>query len=282
MLKTYYYLMKPGIIMGNLITTGGAFILASKGNINGWLFLQTLAGLSLVIASGCVFNNYMDRKLDQKMERTKNRPLATGLITGKSAIPFATLLGIGGLLVLLRYTNLLTAAIALTGFLVYVILYGILKCRTIHGTIIGSVAGAIPPVVGYCAVSNHLDAAASLLFIIMVLWQMPHFFAIAMYRFKDYSAASVPLLPIQKGARLAKIHMHCYIAAFTGAALLLTYFGYTGYAYLAIASLLGLGWLYLCYKGWKSESDTRWAHQMFRFSLVVITGLFIALSFDTV
>src|SRR5476651_1141745 len=111
------------------------------------------------------------------MERTKNRALVKGLISGRNAISFAIFLAILGNLTLLLYTNLLTVFVAGVGFFVYVVLYSLWKCRTIYGTAIGSVAGAIPPVVGYCAVSNHLDAGSLILFAMLVLWQMPHFFS---------------------------------------------------------------------------------------------------------
>ena len=140
------------------------------------------------MASACVFNNYIDRQVDKKMERTKNRALVTGLISGRNAILFATLLGLIGNLILFLYTNLLTVFVAGLGFFVYVVLYSLWKCRTIYGTAIGSIAGAVPPVVGYCAVSNHFDAGALILFAMMVLWQMPHFFAIALLHFDDYAA----------------------------------------------------------------------------------------------
>lgn len=282
MMKTYYYLTKPGIIMGNIVTTAGAFILGSRGHIDFGLFFATLFGLGLVIASACVVNNYTDREIDSKMERTKNRALVTGLISGKQALLFAALLGLSGLGTLVLFTNLLTAAVALFGFFVYVVLYAILKCRSIHGTLVGSVAGAVPPVVGYCAASNQFDLAAFLLFVILVLWQMPHFFSIAIYRFQDYSAALIPVLPVKKSPRIAKIHMQFYIVAFLLAALSLTLFGYTGYAYLMTALVLGVVWWILCIKGLTSDNDTIWAKGMFRFSLVVITLLFVALAMDGV
>ncbi len=280
MIKTYYMLTKPGIIMGNIITTVGGFALASKGHIDYWLLLTTLIGLSFVIASAGVFNNYLDQDSDEKMERTKNRPLVKRLITNQHAIRFATFLGLCGFLVLALYTNLLTVLITLTGFFVYVILYAICKYRSIHGTIIGSISGGVPPLVGYCAVSNRFDAGALILFLILVLWQMPHFFAIAMYRLDDYVAASIPVLPVKKGIYVTKIHMLIYIIAFMIAAQMLTLFRYTGYAYLAASVLLGLIWLGLCIKGFTSDNNQLWAHKMFLFSLVTITVLCLMLSID--
>jgi len=282
MIKTYYLLMKPGIIFGNLITTAGGFALASKGHFDLWLFIVTLVGLSCVIASACVCNNYIDRESDKKMERTKHRALVKGLISGQNAVMFAISLGITGFLALSIYTNLLTVLIALTGFLFYVILYSFGKYLSSFGTVIGSIAGAVPPVVGYCAVTNRIDAGALLLFLILILWQMPHFFAIAMYRFEDYVAASIPVLPVIKGMRTTKIHMLLYIIAFIPATLALTLCGYTGYTYLAVALLLGIAWLWLCVKGFKSTNDKLWARQMFLFSLVTITALCPLIAVDTI
>ncbi|MDR3623611.1 MAG: heme o synthase [Chlamydiales bacterium] len=276
----YYLLTKPGIIMGNLITVAAGFLLASRGTIDFGLFLATLLGLSCIIASACVFNNYIDRKIDKKMVRTKDRALAKGIISHKNAIVFAIALGLLGNLILSLYTNLLTVCITNIGFFTYVLLYSIWKRHTIYGTAIGSIAGAVPPVVGYCAVSNHFDIGAAILFFIMVLWQMPHFFSIAIYRLGDYTKASIPVLPVMRGINRTKFHMTIYIIGFIVAAILLTTFHYTGYAYLIIATLLGLLWLALCIRGFKCDNDQVWARSMFRLSLVVITALCITIPFD--
>jgi protoheme IX farnesyltransferase len=267
----YLVLAKPGIILGNIITTAGGFALASRGHFNWALFLETLLGLSFIIASACVFNNYIDRVADQKMQRTKHRPLATGSISDYSAILFGIALAVLGTLTLAYFTNALTVAVALFGFFVYVVIYSLLKQKTVHATLIGSLAGAAPPIVGYTAVMNHLDGGALLLYAVLVLWQMPHFYAIAMYRLSDYAAASTPVLPLVSGNHIAKIHMLLYIVAFFIPVSLLTYYGYTGYAYLAVSALVGLIWLKISFEGFKAENDAVWARQMFRFSLVVIT-----------
>lgn len=266
----YYLLTKPGIIFGNLLTVAAGFLLASKGRIDLGLFLATLIGLIFIIASACVFNNFIDCEIDKKMERTKKRALPAGLISGQNAIVFAVLLGIIGNAALYFYTNLLALMVADVGFLVYVLLYSFVKCRTIYATAIGSLAGAIPPVVGYCAVSGRLDMGAFILFAILVLWQMPHFFSIAAYRLDDYTSAALPVLPVQKGMFRTKVHMTIYIAAFIIAAALLTLFNYTGYSYLAATTCLGLAWLALCLKGFSCNSDRLWGRGMFRFSLAVI------------
>ncbi len=282
MIKTYYLLTKPGIIMGNLITTTAGFALASKGHFDLFLFLKVFLGLGFVIASACVFNNYIDRETDKKMARTKNRALVRGLISGKSALVFAALLGSLGIATLWLTTNLLAVSIAALGFFIYVALYSFWKTRTSYATAIGSISGALPPVIGYCAVSNQHDAGAFLLFLILVLWQMPHFFAIAMYRFDDYSAASIPVLPVKRGNQATKIRMLLYVIAFTIASLLLMVFGFTGYFYFAAAALMSLSWLWLSLKGFKADNDRLWARQMFRLSLVIITALSIMMAIDAV
>jgi protoheme IX farnesyltransferase len=278
----YYLLTKPGIILGNLITVAAGFLLASKGNIDFWLFFVTLIGLAFIIASACVFNNYINRQVDKKMERTKNRVLVTGLISGRNAIVFGICLGIIGNLILFLYTNLLTVMVAGIGFFVYVILYSFWKCRTIYGTAIGSIAGATPPVVGYCAVSNHFDLGALILFTIMVLWQMPHFFAIAMYHLDDYVTAEIPVLPVKKGILRTKIHMMIYILGFVLTASMLTFFNYTGYVYLIVTTSVGLTWLGFCLQGFKSSNDQLWGQHMFRLSLVMIIATCFVIPLDIV
>lgn len=281
MLKTYYMLTKPGIIMGNVVTMAAGFALASQGQIDYLLFLQTLLGLGFVIASAGAFNSYTDRAADAKMTRTQNRPLVTGSISSQKALLFASLLGIIGISILGMFTNLLTVFVAFTGFFVYLVLYAFWKYRSFYGTLVGSIAGAVPPVVGYCAVSNRFDIAAFILFMILVLWQMPHFFAIAIYRIKDYSAASIPVLPIQRGIPITKVHMLLYIIAFTCTAVMLTVLGYTGSAYLIITALLGLSWLGLCAFGFNQSNDILWARKMFVYSLVVIMGLCVTIALDS-
>jgi heme o synthase len=277
----YYLLTKPGIVLGNLITVAAGFILGSSGSWNLFLFLATLFGLAFIMASACVFNNYIDRRVDQKMERTKNRPLVKGLISGKNAILFGIILAVIGNGFLFAYTNVLTTFIANIGFFVYVILYSLWKCRTIYGTAIGSIAGGVPPVVGYCAAGNHFDAGALILFMILVFWQMPHFFSIAMYRFDDYISASIPVLPVIKGFQKTQRHMVIYIIGFILATAALTCFHYTGYLYLSCAVLLGVAWFVLCLKGFTVQNHRIWARSMFRLSLFIITVLCLIIPFDT-
>lgn len=280
--RAYWLLAKPGIVLGNAITASAGFVLASKGSIDFRLLLATLIGLSLLMASGCVCNNYIDRAADAKMARTKNRALAQERISSRHALIFAIVLSVLSILVFALYTPILSFVIALLGFVIYVWVYSFAKYHSVHATLIGSIAGAVPPVVGYCAVSKCVDTGALILFFILVFWQMPHFYAIAMYRLKDYAAASIPVLPIKKGTRATKIQMLLYIIAFIGASSLLAFFDYVGYGYLIATFSLGLAWLCLCIKGWLCQSDTRWAREMFIFSLVVVMGLCISIALNWV
>jgi len=244
------------------------------------LFAAMLTGSSLVIASGCVFNNYLDREIDAHMARTKKRALVSGRVSARNAIIYATLLGLVGFTVLATYTNRLTVAIGLVGIVFYVIVYGFAKRHSVHGTLVGTISGATPPVAGYCAVTGRLDLGAVLLFLILVFWQMPHFYAIAMYRAKDYAAAKLPVLPVVKGEQITKIQMLVYVIGFMLATALLTGFGYTGYVFLAVMTLIGLIWLKSSLQGFTAPDSNLWARKMFKFSLVALVVFCLMISVD--
>lgn len=280
MYKTYYQLTKPGIIRGNAIPAIAGFFLASRGNVSYLLLLETIAGISLVIASACVFNNYLDRKIDKKMARTKNRALVKGTVSKRQALTYATFLGMLGLIILLVHTNFLTFAIGVLGMFFYVIVYGIAKRRSVHSTLVGSISGALPPVAGYTAVTGHLDATAITLFFILVFWQMPHFYAIAIYRLKDYKAAGLPILSVKKGVAVTKRDILLYTVAFGVAAVALSFTAHTGPLYFVVAVLLTLFWVVSGVRGFRTADNDHWAHKMFGISLLVLLLLciFIGLS----
>ncbi|MDI5994990.1 heme o synthase [Pseudomonas sp. MDMC216] len=281
LLKQYLNLAKPGIVFGNLISVTGGFFLASRGDVNLALYLATALGVSLVIASGCVFNNYIDRDIDQKMERTRNRVLAQGLVSPVHAIVYACVLGVAGVALLYAATNTLAVMLVLMGFVVYVGLYSLwLKRGSVYGTLVGSLSGAAPPVVGYCAVSNEFDAGAAILLLIFSLWQMPHSYAIAIFRFNDYQVANIPVLPVIKGISAAKRQIVLYIAAFVIATLMLTLSGYAGYSYFVVAALSGAYWLWMGVSGYKAVDDRVWARKLFTFSIISITMLSVMMSVD--
>jgi protoheme IX farnesyltransferase len=271
-LKAYYYLTKPGIIRGNMLTASAGYLLASRGTVGYLTGIATLLGLALVIASACVTNNYLDIDLDKKMVRTAKRALVTGKISKNSALSFATALLAGGVLTLGIFVNGISLAFALFGWFAYVVIYGYFKRRTTLGTAVGSISGAIPPVVGYVAVTGRVDTAAVLLFLILAFWQMPHFFAIAMYRAKDYAAAGLPVLPVKKSFKNTKIQCLIYIIAYTIVSLLLTAYGYTGKIYLVFMLLAGGYWLFRALQGFHAADDIVWAKKLFFTSLFVLTS----------
>lgn len=269
----YYRLSKPGIVYGNALTTVAGFLFASRWHFAPELFFATLFGIMFVVASACVFNNYFDRDIDAKMARTKERALATGEISYLSANLYAAVIGILGLALLYIYANPLTTAVAFVGFILYVFVYTFAKRHTHWATVIGSVPGAIPVVVGYTAVTDRVDAAAFILFLTLALWQMPHFYAIAIRRKDEYAAAGIPVLPLVKGVRAVKVQILGYIVAFMVVAMSLWWFGYTNNLYLGIVLLLEGGWLWVALKG-----DAR---RTFLMSLVVLVGWCVGLLLGT-
>jgi protoheme IX farnesyltransferase len=280
-IKDFVLVAKPGIIAGNLISAAAGFFLASKGRVDGALLPATLIGISLVVASGCIFNNFVDREIDRKMLRTRRRALATGLIGLPVAITCATILGLAGLVLLGAMTNWLTVGIVAAGLVIYVGVYSLyLKRHSVYSALIGSLAGATPPLAGYCAVTGRLDLGAALVLAIFSLWQMPHCYAIAIFRLDDYAAAGLPVLPVKKGLVAAKNHIVGYILAFTAATLMLTFGGYTGYLTLLVASLLGLAWLYMAWSGYTAADERRWARKLYVFSIVTICILSVMMATD--
>lgn len=279
-LKTYYHLTKPGIIYGNLMTTVAGFLLASKGDINPGLLLATAVGTGLGMASGCVFNNYIDRGIDAKMKRTEKRAIPTGAISGRAALIYASVLGLLSFTILALFTNKLVVAAGIIAVFFYVVLYGIAKRKSTLGTVVGSVPGALPPVAGYLAVTNSLELGAALIFLTMVVWQMPHFYAIAIFRLKDYAAAQLPVLPVRRGIKITRLYIMLYILAYLVVAPLLTLTGYTGITYMAVMGLVGLVWFWKGVEGFDEEKSTAWARKMFGFSLIVLLVWSFMLSVD--
>jgi len=280
-IKNFLLVAKPGIIFGNLITAVGGFLLASRGRIDITFLLPTITGIALVVASGCVLNNCIDRNIDRKMARTRNRVLAKRLMSPKVAVCYASLLGIAGTALLWATTNMLSVVIVLTGFGIYVGVYSLyLKRHSVYSTLIGSLAGAAPPLAGYCAVSHRFDLGALILLMIFSLWQIPHSYAIAIFLKDDYTAAAIPVLPVKQGIPAAKMHIVGFIPAFTAAALMLTFGGYTGYSFLVVAAAVGLSWMYLAVSGYKTSDDRHWAKKLFAFSILTIFVLCVMMSID--
>lgn len=278
--KAYYRLTKPGIVYGNLLTAAAGFLLASKQDIDPELFVAAVLGTGLVIATGCVFNNYIDRGIDKKMKRTSKRALATGQIPGAHALIFGTVLGLAGFGLLAAFTNALTLGIGIFALFMYVVVYGYFKRHSTLGTLVGSIPGATPPVAGYVAVTGSMDPAAWLLFLIMVIWQMPHFYAIAIFRRDEYAAAGLPIMSVKKGIPVTKIHMIVWAVAYALTVPLLTFAGYTGFVYLLVMGSLAIIWLWRSIRGVRVNNNVAWARSIFGFSLLILLAFSVTLGVD--
>lgn len=282
MLRSFLQVTKPGIVIGNLISATGGFLLASRGNVNWEQGCLVALSVALTVASGCVLNNVADRDIDGIMKRTRNRPMVKGRVSVPQALMYGFILGLAGI-GLLYYAahRLLPVYLLLTGYVVYVGLYTLcLKRNSIHGTLVGSISGAMPPVVGYCTASGSFDGAALALVTIFSLWQMPHSYAIAIFREKDYRAAGIPVLPVVRGFQAARLHIATYILAFTAAALTLGLLGYVGKLYMLLALVSGLYWFRQSLAGWTTASEPRWARKIFFTSIAVVVVLCVAMSLD--
>lgn len=281
-LKSYYNLTKPGIVYGNLLTAIAGFLFASHWHINLRLFISMNVGLGLIIGSSCVLNNVLDKNIDRKMERTKKRATATGDIPTKSALIYASTLGLIGVVILGTLTNILTLMVALFGIAVYVIFYGLAKRRTVYGTLVGSLAGAVPPLVGYTSYTNYIDLAGILLVFILICWQLTHFYGIALYRKKDYQNAKLPVWPVVKGDWNTQVQAIASIVLFTLFAIGLFLIGACGFTYLAIVLLLGIGWLwYALFTAGKLRAEA-WGKKIFISSMTVMLILCVALALGPV
>ncbi len=283
-IKSYYYLTKPGIIYGNVLAATAGFLLASSSylSINILLFLTTLLGTALVIASSCVINNYIDREVDSRMKRTQKRAMVTGKIPVRSAIIFGTSLGVIGFLVLVVFTNWLVVLAGAIGMFFYLVPYSIAKRKSPVGTLVGTFPGAMPLVAGYVAVSSQIDTGVILLFLIMVFWQLPHFYSIGVYRINDYKDAGLPILPVKSGIKITRIHMVLCMILFLISALMLSILHFTGFVYFIVMLILGSRWLMMGIQGFKATDEVKWGKKVFKFSILVLMTFSVLLCLNIV
>ncbi|SHF48672.1 heme o synthase [Ornithinibacillus halophilus] len=280
LIKDLKALVKVGIVNSNLITTLTGFILAlhftgSSFLENMHLFLLTISGTALVIAGGCILNNWYDVDIDPVMSRTKNRPTVTGSLSMK----FILYLGLGISVVghiLLLLTSVEAAVIAFFGWFTYVVLYTMWSKRKYTlNTIVGSFSGAVPPLIGWAAIDTSIHIVPITLFLIMFIWQTPHFLALAMKKIKEYEAANIPMLPVVYGFEFTKRQIIVYIACLLPLPFFLASLGTT---FIVIATILNIGWLILGLSGFLMKDDLKWANLIFIYSLNYLTILFITMA----
>lgn len=272
--KSYLQLIKPGITLSNTIAAlAGYFLAVSNASFVLTNFIGAIGGTAAIIASACVFNNILDRKIDRRMKRTKKREIVGGTIAIYQAAIFSAVLAVVGFGLLAVWTNSLTVLLGVIAYIWYVAIYGYAKRTTAYSTIIGGVAGALPPVAGYVAVAGSIDIAAIILFFILFFWQMPHFYAIAIFRQKDYENAGLPIWSVERGIKSTKAQILYFTLAYALIAPLLTVYGYTGTIYEIAAIALGGYWIWVGIRGYKKLDDIKWAKKMFGISLLVLLSI---------
>ncbi|MDQ0161598.1 protoheme IX farnesyltransferase [Bacillus alveayuensis] len=283
LLKDFLALVKIGIVNSNLITTFTGIWLALYFSGNSLLLnidrvIFALLGTGFIIAGSCAINNFYDRDIDQIMERTKSRPTVTGRMTPVQvlALGFSFIL-IGT--IFLAMTSITSAIIGLIGVFTYIVLYTMWTKRhyTIN-TVVGSISGAVPPLIGWTAITD-LTIIAWVLFLIMFIWQPPHFLALAMKRSEEYRNAGIPMLPVIHGFGMTKRQMMVWVACL----LPLPFYLYSlGFGFIILATILNIGWLILSLSGLKAKDDLKWAKWMFVYSLNYLTILFVAMVVFTI
>ncbi len=276
--KDFLATIKIGIVNSNLITAFTGFWLALY--FNGERFLQnldlaffSLIGTALIIAGSCSLNNYIDRDIDHLMERTKERPTVTGRFNPVTVLFMGIGLTLLGLFMLLA-TNLTAALIGLVGVITYVFFYTLWSKRqyTIN-TVVGSISGAVPPLIGWAAVDSNLHIVAWILFLMMFIWQPPHFLALAMRRSEEYRAANIPMLPVVYGFSVTKRQIMIWIACL----LPLPFYLYElGLWFVIVTTILTIGWLSLGVLKYTSlKDDKKWGSLMFVYSVNYLTIVFV-------
>jgi heme o synthase len=278
----YVRLTKPRIISLLLVTTVCAMLVAAKGWPDGWLLLWTTIGGYLAAGGANAINQYVDRDIDARMARTSQRPVVAGRVSPRSALAFGIALGAISALMLGALVNWLAAGLAMLGLLLYVFLYTIwLKRTTTHNIVIGGAAGAVPPLVGWAAVTGGLSLEALMMFAIVFFWTPPHFWALALILRPDYEAAGVPMLPNVRGEAETGRQILLWTLVLVGVSLLPAAAGLAGPLYLAAAGVLGAGFIALALRLGR-RPDTARARRTFSYSMLYLALLLGAMVVDAV
>ena len=272
-------LMKPQITALVLITTAGGIWMA-PGSIRLEALFAALFGTLGVVVGANTMNCYLERESDKFMGRTKNRPLPAGRVSAGKAMAYGLLLTLISGLALWYWVNLTTTYLAAIAFISYVWIYTPMKRLSPQALVVGSVPGALPPLMGWTAVTGRIDAPGLVLFAILFFWQIPHFIAIAFYRQKEYEKAGLKTFPSQYGHLNAMVQGVCWSALLVASSLLLAPLGVAGWIYTAIASILGAILLWYSFLGFTTPQRNLWARKFFLFTLIYLTVLFGALVID--
>ena len=280
-LRAFYVLTKPRV--NTLIVfcaVIGMFLAVPEGLPNAFTVFAATVGIACVAGAAAAMNCLIEQHIDARMTRTRARPLPRGALSSGEALVFATVLGGCGLLVLHQAVNPLTMWLTLATFVGYAVIYTVLlKPRTPQNIVIGGASGAMPPVLGWAAVSGEVSSDALLLFLIIFAWTPPHFWALALYRTADYARAGLPMLPVTHGSEFTRLSVLLYTFILFGVTLLPFATRMSGALYLAVAVALGLQFIRYAWRLYREYSDAL-ARRTFRFSIVYVFALFAALLVD--
>ncbi|TDU25307.1 protoheme IX farnesyltransferase [Arthrobacter sp. JUb115] len=286
--NAYVALTKPRVIELLLVSTLPTMIFAERGFPSVWLMISTLVGGAMAAGASGAFNCYIDRDMDKLMKRTKGRPLVTGDLTPREALVFSWVLAIASLVVLWVGTNPLTTVLGLAAILLYVVFYTlILKRRTAQNIVWGGIAGCMPVLIAWAAVTNTIEWPAIILFLVIFLWTPPHYWPLSMKYADDYNAASVPMLGAIANARRVSVQVVLYAWATVVCSMLLVPLGSAGIVYTAIAGGAGIWFVYeshVLYREAQSDHKpaeiNRKAMKVFHISITYLSIVFLALAID--
>jgi protoheme IX farnesyltransferase len=279
-ISEFFKLTKPGVLYLLMITAGASMILATNFNLDIIKALTGFLGIAFIAGSSAAINQILDFKYDSVMERTVKRPIVTGKISVTSATVFASFLFIAGSTLILYFNNFLTWALTFGTWIFYAFFYTkVLKFSGSQNIVIGGLAGAMPPLLGWTAVVGSIDPLPLLLVLLIFIWTPPHFWALAINKKDEYAKAGIPMMPVVKGIEYTKIQIVLYSILLMVVSLLLFATGYFGYVYLTGAAILGGIFIQ---KSWKLKKSTGADNSMslFLYSIVYLTLIFLLMIVD--
>ncbi|RDI42415.1 heme o synthase [Aquicella lusitana] len=280
-LRDYLVLCKPRVVLLMLLTTWAGMYLATTQSLPWSLWIYATVGIALMSGSAATLNHIIDHRVDALMERTKNRPLVTGKLSLRSAWIFATMQGVIGFLILYFGVNPLTAILTFLAAVGYAGVYSLyLKRATSQNIVIGGLAGAMPPLLGWTSVTGQLDPEGWLLVLIIFSWTPAHFWALCLHRYNEYKQTSIPMLPITHGISFTKLNIVLYSLLTIACSLLPFAIGMSGQFYLICVLLLDAGLLIYALKLQFATQDNLIALKTFQYSLIYLTGLFLVILLD--
>ncbi|WP_437270182.1 heme o synthase [Stutzerimonas balearica] len=278
--RDYLELTKPKVVVLMLITSLVGMFLATRAGVPWTVLLFGNLGIALCAGGAAAVNHVVDRQIDSVMARTHKRPLAEGRVSPAAALTFAFVLGVSGLALLLTFTNALAAWLTLASLIGYAVIYtGFLKRATPQNIVIGGLAGAAPPLLGWVAVTGQISAEPLLLVLIIFAWTPPHFWALAIHRKAEYAKVNIPMLPVTHGVHYTKVHILLYTAVLLAVSFMPYVIHMSGPLYLAAAAVLGARFLYWAIALYR-DSRPHAAIRTFKFSIWYLFALFIALLVD--